>query len=88
MSLGHFIDTVVKQELENVFGAALTARIIMASRAKANAPIVNMKCTDCEKVIDEICADDRVCGLWGQAGSAERKARWKSALRKFMPENA
>lgn len=81
MSITHIVDKVIKPDLENVFGPAMTARIIMSSRAKANAPIVGMRKEDFEKMIEAICCDDRVVGMWGSAGIHERRVRWKQALR-------
>ncbi len=82
-SLSQLIDNVVRPDLENVFGPALTARIIMAARAKSNAPIIGMTEEDFDRLIDSISGDDRVLGIWGNAGSNDRKKRWKEASRKI-----
>jgi hypothetical protein len=82
MSITHIVDSIIKPELENVFGPALTARIIMSSRARSNAPIVNMHKEEFERLIDAICEDERVSGMWGASGIRERKEKWKQALKK------
>lgn len=82
MSVSQVIDTVLKPELENVFGPALSARIIISARAKANAPIVGMKKEDLERMIEALGDDDRVLGMWGVAGAQERLRRWREALKK------
>ncbi|MEW6108789.1 MAG: hypothetical protein AB1632_06440 [Nitrospirota bacterium] len=81
ISFSHLIDEKIKPELENVFGPALTSRIIITARAKANAPIVGMTKDDFERFIEAISADDRVQGMWGNAGTQERKKRWKEAVK-------
>lgn len=81
MSISHIVDNVIKPELENVFGPALAARIIISARAKANAPIIGMTKDDLEKIVEAISIDDRVQGMWGTSGTIERMKRWKSALK-------
>lgn len=84
MSISHIVDNVIKPELENVFGPALAARIIISARAKANAPIIGMTKEDLERMVEAISIDDRVQGMWGNSGTEERMKRWKSALKTAM----
>jgi len=84
MSISHIVDNVIKPELENVFGPALAARIIISARAKANAPIIGMTKEDLERMVEAISIDDRVQGMWGNSGTEERIKRWKSALKTAM----
>jgi hypothetical protein len=82
MSITHLIDTILKPELESVFGPALTARILITARAKTNAPIVGMTKDHLEMILDAISMDDRVQGMWGNSGTIERIKRWKTAIDK------
>ncbi len=76
----HALQQVVKPALENTFGVAMAANIIMVARNKSGVPVVGMSKEDFNRLVEEICADERVVAMWGQAGTKERLARWKKSV--------
>lgn len=84
VTLSHVVSTVIKNDLEDVFGTALAGRILMSARAQADAPIIGITLDAYHRLIDAICSDDRVVGMWGSAGVEERRRRWREAATKAL----
>ncbi len=77
MNASQLVSSILKPDLENVFGPAITARIFISARAKANAPIVGMTVDQLMKMVDAISEDERIVAMWGEAGAREITRRWK-----------
>lgn len=67
----------VKRELDSLFGKGLMGAIMVSARNKSKAPALGMTKEHFDKLIDEICKDDRVVGMLGAAGSRQKLVRWK-----------
>jgi hypothetical protein len=83
----YIINSLVKPELEDAFGTALTARIILTARDSSNCPIVGMTSEDCYRLIEAICSDDRVVSTWGNEVAQERMLRWKNKIAHLLNNN-
>jgi len=77
--VSQLVNSLLKPELENVFGPGITARVLMSARAKANAPIIGMTSEDYVRLVEAIYQDERVVGMWGEAGAREIIKHWKDA---------
>ncbi len=74
------LENVVKKDLELVFGAGMTALILISARQKAGVPIIGMDTKDYLNMVKAICEDERVKKMWGEAGVQERYTKWISCL--------
>jgi hypothetical protein len=83
----YIINSLVKPELEDAFGTALTARIILSARDSSNCPIVGMTNEDCCRLIEAICSDDRVLSTWGSEAAQERMLRWKNKIASLLNQH-
>jgi hypothetical protein len=83
----YIINSLIKPELEDAFGTALTARIILSARDSTNCPIVGMTNEDCYRLIEAIFSDDRVLSSWGSEAAQERMLRWKNKITHLLNNN-
>ncbi len=74
------LNNVVKKELEETFGAGLAARIIFSAISATGAPIIDITKEKYLEVIEHICNDERVRGLWGDFGAQSKFTLWKELV--------
>jgi hypothetical protein len=74
------LNEVVKKQLEETFGAGLTARILFSAREIANAPIIGLTKEQYLALIRAICNDERVKNMWGEFGAKTRLSVWEKLV--------
>ncbi|MEK7705735.1 MAG: hypothetical protein AAB426_12305 [Myxococcota bacterium] len=73
------LSDVVKPQLEESFGAGLTARILFSARDVSAAPVVGLNRTHYSALVDAIAKDQRVTQMWGDFGTKTRLKSWHEA---------
>jgi len=73
MTPGEALDEV-RKDLSQAFGDALSARILDAARTAAKAAEVDT--ASYKNVIDWLCKDERVLGMFGELGVRDKQSRW------------
>ncbi len=72
-------DTIVKPKLVEVFGNAI-ANLLVTKSMSAGMKGTNEQ-EKLQLMLDSICSDNKVIGMWGEAQTAKHKQSWMSALK-------
>lgn len=74
------LDQQVKRKLEDSFGAAMALMIIASAHRSTDVPLSVPSMDDFLKLVDAICVDDRVVGMWGRAGADQALRQWQALV--------
>ncbi|RJQ55977.1 MAG: hypothetical protein C4521_01260 [Actinobacteria bacterium] len=74
------IETAVKPKLEDSFGKETAMLIIMRAAASSEIPMVGLRPQHFRSLCEAICADERVRGTWGEAGSVAQLEEWNGLV--------
>jgi hypothetical protein len=73
-------DTHVRRKLEESFGAAVAMMILASATRAANVSAMIADRDEYLKLVDAICIDDRVVGMWGKAGADQALRQWQALV--------
>jgi len=72
-------ETIIKPKLTDIFGNLICSTLMMKA-IRAAMKGINEK-ERLELMVDAICSDPRVTGMWGIAQTNKQKREWLNALR-------
>lgn len=72
------IDEQVKRRLEDTFGTAVAMLIVMSASNAANISIHSPSREDYMRLVDAVCADQRVKDMWGASGCIDQLSKWRA----------
>ncbi len=67
----------LRGKLESSFGKAMAMMILASASNAAGVPTVGLEPHHFTKLVDEVCKDQRVVGMWGAAGAADAATEWR-----------
>ncbi len=67
----------VKQALNDSFGGAVGTMIFASASNSASVPIHDPSRDDYMRLVDAVCADQRVLDMWGEMGAADKRRQWR-----------
>ena len=78
MEIKSLIDEHVRPKLEDSFGKALAMMIFASATNTARVPIIDPDREDFMRLVDAVCADQRVVDMWGKAGAQDAARSWRA----------
>lgn len=71
--------TIIKPKLTEVLGAAIAS--IIVTKATSAGMAAGSEREKLERMLDVICSDPRVSGMWGAAQTAKQKREWLQSIK-------
>jgi hypothetical protein len=79
MDFAEIREKVIKPKLIEVFGNAMGGGLYI--KAVGAAMAASSDSDKLNKMVDTICADPKVTGMWGASGTAKQKQEWLKLLK-------
>jgi hypothetical protein len=75
------LDEHVTRKLEDSFGKAVALMIMASASNQAGVmSTVDLDASGYQRLIEAICSDDRVVGMWGRAGTEATLGIWRGLV--------
>ncbi len=80
MNIVAALETVVKPKLDDSFGRGIAMLIILNASRNSQITLVEMNKDEYSILIENICSDERVRKMWGEAGCKKQMEAWISLV--------